>query len=292
MAKLNIGLRQAWRLCEMPHDERLALIAEGLPIILESARGFWAASRELKHRPREADVLSGFAEEEAAKILILMDLVRCPPKLASAKVGAIIRRFYEHLARLIYADAADWKPMHVAQLRQYVDSQRKAHYLEGSVGEYIVPNWNVSKRESQLYADIEAYEDGVPGWNAPNGFVSGLFPSFVPSALRAVEALSAVGIFKRPGLLATAEIFGQLEFKDAEHRGDADRLTEELLKRVIAEGLPTEAASNDHVNALYGSWQIPMYNLDFAQIDVPLSELEEERNALLYAEAGYSRYDH
>lgn len=285
MPRLNIGLRQARRLSHMAHDERLAFIAKGLPIILESARGFWIASREIKDRSREANVLAGFAEEEAAKILILMDIVRCPRKIVSSKVGTMVGLFYDHLARLIYAEAVDWKPMHVAQLREYVDMQRKAHYLEGSVGEYIVPNWNVARRESQLYADIEAYEDEVPGWNAPSG-TAYLFPSFVPSVMRLVEALSAVGVFTGPGVAATAEIFGQLEFKDAEHHGDEERLTEQLFTRLVAENLTTEAASQDHVGELYRTWQLPMYNLEFKMVDVPLEELERERDGLLWAEIG------
>lgn len=290
MARINIGLRQAWRLCQLPHRDRLALIADGLPIILESARGFWSASLQLKDRPREAEVLSGFAREEAAKVLILLDMVRCPPSLVPSKAGAIIGWFYDHLARLIYAKAASWKPMHVTQLQEYVNSERKAHYLEGYVGEYIVPNWSLSSRERLLYADIEACEDEVPAWNKPIGYDSGL-PTFIPSVLRISEALSAVGVFSMPGVIATAEIFGQLEFRDSQGPSDAERLTEELLKRLIAENLPTKDATNNTFSELYRAWQLPMYNLDFNVINVPLAELEEERDALLAAEAGYDPQD-
>ena len=286
MARLNFGLRQAKLLCRMPTKERLDLIADGLPIILESARGFWNASGQLADKPREADVLEGFAEEEAAKILILMDVVRCPSKLIPQKIGSVVGNFYDHLARLIYAEAQGWKPMHVSQLREYVDSERKAHYLEGNMGEYILPNWNVASRESLLYADIEAYEDGVPQWNKPTSYVSGL-PRFAPTVLQVVEALSAVGIFSRKGLDATAEIWGQLEFRDTESHADTRRLTEQLLKRLILEGLPSETATQEDVNILYESWQMPMYHLDFKLIDVPLAELQERRDAIMWAEAGY-----
>jgi hypothetical protein len=286
MARLNIGLRRAKLLCQVPTKERLDLIAEGLPIILESSLGFWRASAQLPDNPREAQVLEGFAEEEAAKILILMDAVRCPLKLIPEKIGVIVANFYDHLARLIYAEAQGWKPMHVSQLREYVDLERKAHYLEGCVGEYIVPNSNVTMRESLLYADIEAYEDGVPRWNKPTSYVSGL-PRFTPTALRVAEALSALGAFSRRGLNATADIWGQLEFRDKQTFADAERLTQQLLKRLVEEGLPSEAATDDDVRALYGSWQMPMYHLDFKSIDVPLAELLEERDAIMWAETGY-----
>lgn len=41
----DIGLHQAKRLCQLPEKERLIFIAEGLPIILDSAQGFWKASQ-------------------------------------------------------------------------------------------------------------------------------------------------------------------------------------------------------------------------------------------------------
>ena len=122
----------------MPHSERLELISDGLPIILESAQGFWIASEQLEACPREADVLETFAEEESAKILILMDIVRCPQGLIASKIGILVARFYDHLARLLYAEAQSWKPTDVSQLRNYIDEQRKAHYLEGLAGEYIL----------------------------------------------------------------------------------------------------------------------------------------------------------
>ena len=160
--KLAIGLGQARLLCQMAAAERLAFIAEGLPIILASALGFWEASRQLSDRPREANVLEGFATEEAAKILILMDAVRCPPKILPGKLGTIVSCFYDHLARLIYAEAVPWHPMNVAQLRDYVASKRKVHYVDGYVGEFIMPNWSLYLRESQLYVDVQSYEGGKP----------------------------------------------------------------------------------------------------------------------------------
>lgn len=281
---LGIGLGQAHRLCQMPHDKRLAFLAEGLPIILESARGFWEASRKLNGMPREAEVLEGFAAEEAAKILILLDAVRCPKKLIPSKMGTIVGWFYDHLARLIYADAMTWKPMHVTQLREYVETHRKAHNVEGLVGEYILPNWTIYERESRLYADIEAHDDDTIGWNKPTGIDYGM-PWHNVRALELAEAMSALGLFTKKGLKATSEIWGQVEFKGDESHIDAERLTQQLLQRLIAEKLPSDAASQKHVDALYG-WQLPMYDFDFRPIHVSLEELKAEQERLLWQEMG------
>ncbi|MEJ6785613.1 hypothetical protein [Aminobacter sp. Piv2-1] len=62
--------------------------------------------------------MEGFAEEEAAKALILMDIVRCPPALLAERMRPMLGWFYNHLARLIYAKAADCKPVDTTMLQE------------------------------------------------------------------------------------------------------------------------------------------------------------------------------
>ena len=281
----NIGLHQAQRLCLMSQDKRLAFLAEGLPIILSSAQSLWRGSRKLhKEMPREAGVLYGFAQEEAAKVLIFMDAVRCPSHLIASKMGAIVKWYYDHLARLIYAEACSWRPGDIAELRKYVDLSRKTHDLEGYVGEYIVPNWNLYKRESRLYADIDADESGGLTWSNPLKRAFTLFPTrHPPISLLLAEAMAVLGIFTFAGLKATSEIWGQVKFSDKEGRSDARRLTRELVDRLSEEGLPSDKETQQHVSTL-DDWQLPMYNLDFKMIPVSLEELEAARKAERRAE--------
>ena len=282
---LKIGLGQARRLCQMAQDERLAFLGEGLPIILSSAQNLWRGSRKLgKEMPREADVLQGFAEEEAAKALILMDAVRCPRLLIASKMGAIVGWFYDHLARLIYAEACSWRPGDVEELREYVDSSRKTHYLEGYVGEYIVPNWNLYERERRLYGDIEADESGELAWSNPlESAYTFDTEAFKPKSLILAEAMAVLGIFTLTGLKATSEIWDQVEFAEQQGPADGRRLTRELVNRLIQEELPGEKATDEHVRTLFRFWQLPMYNLDFKKIPVSLEELEEEREHQLWS---------
>lgn len=287
MAKrVGIGLKQASTLANMPFDERLAFISEGLPLILASAQGLWNAVIKLERGSREFDIMEGLASEEAAKVLILMDIVRCPAKLAPGRLGKLVSRFYDHLTRILYAEACDWRPVDTKDLRSYVDRERKAHCLEGYAGEYIVPNWHMYRRESQMYVDIAVYEDGSPNWSTPvsTGITSFSRP---PSALVVAEAMSALGMFQVPGLKAISQVWGALEFSMDESCQDAERMTEALVTRLIAEKLPNEDATQEHVQALYRHWQLPMYGLEFAMMEVPLEDLEAERDAQLWAEAGY-----
>lgn len=203
---LGIGLRQARKLCQMPHIQRLEFLSEGLPLIHGSARSLWEACRKLaKKKPREASVLQGLAEEEAAKVLILMDAVRCPKSRIDSKLGTIISWFYDHLARLIYVESVGWKPTGVKELQAYVDTHRKAYELVGYAGEYIVPNWKLYMRESLLYVDVEADEDGKLSWGDPVGQHS-YFLTDPPPVLQLVEAMELAGLFSLEGLRATSEI--------------------------------------------------------------------------------------
>ncbi len=288
--RIPFGNHRAGVLCNMARPAQLDLLAEGLPIILASAQGFWNASVQLADHSREARVLEGFCEEECAKIMILMDLVRCPKKLASNRVGKLTSIFYDHLGRLIYAEAQSWRPVNVAQLREYVDRSREGHSLEGYAGEYIVPNWNRYSRESTLYADIEVHEDGAPHWNHPTQLGS-IALGFPPPVLGLVEAMSALGLFGRRGLQAVADIWNQLEFVKEENFEDSRRLTGELFDRLEAEQLVTEAATERHASAIVNSWQMPMYNLEFREIAMKLSDLKAQQEAMLWAEIGYERGD-
>ncbi|MET4072632.1 hypothetical protein ABID58_007461 [Bradyrhizobium sp. S3.2.6] len=285
----DIGLHQARRLCQLDDAERLAFIAEGLPVILRSAQGFWVAAEKLQAHSREAKVLENYADEEAAKILILIDAVRCPPKLIASRLNKIVGWFYNHLARLIYAEAVLWKPTHLAELREYVDRQRHGHYLEGHAGEYIAPNWAIYQRESLLYADVEAYQDGTLEWSAPRDPPYGYFGSFRPRALLVAEAMEQVGMFATAGLKAVSAIWGSLEYREKEDHHDGKKLTEQLLTRLHAEGLILDTANAEHAGTLYNEWQIPMYNLEFSLISVSLEELEAEQEREFWSMVGDPR---
>ncbi|MET4666706.1 hypothetical protein [Sphingomonas sp. PvP056] len=274
---------------DMSQSARLDFVAEGLTIILSSARSFWNAAEKLPDNPREASVLEGFATEESAKALILLDLVRCPPSKIDERIGRIIKNFYSHLARLIYANAQSWRPVNVAQLQEYVDSKRQSHNLEGGMSEYILPNWATYSRESMLYADIEQHEDSEPQWRDPTRFSrAGIHTR--PFALTLVEALDAVGVFSRAGLEATSKIWGNVDFLANEHSGHVQDLTGQLAKRLDAEGLVSETANNDHVRWFYDRWQMPMYNLDFKLIPVSLDQLKSDREAAYWSEIGYDHH--
>jgi hypothetical protein len=144
--------------------ERLRLIGEGLPVLLTSAQELADAEKQLpREHQRARAILIGQAEEEAAKILILLDAVRCPPRWQN-ELNRTLSNFYNHLARLIYAAASGWHAATLPELARYVDHDRTSHYLDGQYGpEFLFRNNLLDKREAfstQIWSTKTALSSG------------------------------------------------------------------------------------------------------------------------------------
>lgn len=144
----------------------------------------------------------------------------------------------------------------------------------------------MARRESILYADIEAYENDALVWNMPYRLQNQYGFDYRPAVLDTVDALFALGAFTETGLKIISEIWGQVEFQESEDHQDVQTLTKLMLNRFIEADIPLERAHQKHVSALYHSWQMPMYNLEFKLINVPLEELQLERAAMARSEYG------
>jgi hypothetical protein len=274
----EIGLRKARALCNMSVADRMAFVAEGLPILFESAQSLARASEALTGRSRESEILDHHSQEECAKALILVDLMRCPANLMAARTGPMIQWFYDHLARLIYAEAQGWRPVTAADLQTYIDRERKSHYLEGEYGEYILPNSTLFRRESVMYADVAADDDGTLQWLAPEGMSSG-FGYLKPMAFQIADALSALGVFTLAGVKILHDVWGATPITPATRWEITFENHKPLLEALQRASLCTDRASQDHVNTIANFWQMPMYGMDFREIEVPLEELWAAQDA-------------
>lgn len=291
MRSPQIGLRQAKRLSNMTPYRRRAFISEGLNIIHASAQSFWESARALSARPREAEILEDFAAEEAAKILILLDVFRAPAEQQSTVLGSQLKRLYDHHARLLYVDATWWKPMHRAQLQDYLDHARRSHVVDGPVGEFIMPHGPTYERERKLYADVVAYEDDEVHWNDPVSFRSRVQMAFVDYAPRIVSLVSGMkrlGVFSEDGLDAIAATWGEKEFRDEDGLPKARSLSHRMLVRLEELGRVSEDATAVDGGLVLDAWPFPMWNMDLGRIDVPLNELQAEQDQALWAESGES----
>lgn len=277
--------RKVATLGSMSGAERLRLIAEGLPVLLASAQELADAE---KHLPREHQraraILIGQAEEEAAKILILLDAVRCPPKLQK-ELSRTLSNFYKHLARLIYAAASSWHAARLSELARYVDHERTSHYLDGPYGpEFLFRNDLLDEREGFLHADL-IDRDGDLEWQEPGPRFGGLpiehdlLGSNVPRfhALPLVEALSRANMLTPEGVKAVARVWQPLVLDDQLHYSEIEALNRQTLETLDGLGYLSKAAEED-VRRIMG-WQWPMYSLELSKISVTKDAIRRERDA-------------
>lgn len=284
----DIGMKRGKLMGQLTPSQQLDLIAEGLPILLKSADELLSAAEALEDHPRSAAILIGQSTEELSKILILMDIVRCPPNVRGALIGRMFDWFYDHLPRLLYAEAQGWRPMTVDQLQSYVDGSRNSHDIDGYAGEYIMPNSTLFARENRLYADIIAYEDGKPVWSEPSDWMPArAFQSTRTSIWMVAKALNDFGAFSRSGLDHVSNVWGTTDFAgEMDCHATPRSLTKLMLERLISSKLVSDNAQPKQVQDLYTHWQVPMYRLDFKPIQVSLEDLKAAQDAALWQEIG------
>lgn len=279
----QIGQKQLGALVNLPMAKRLDHIAAGLPVLLSSAETLYAAREAVGATGRIGQILRGHAREEAAKIIILLDYVRCPPGLsecAQRQLGV----FYDHGSRLIYAQACGWKPVDIDMLRGYVDDRRVSHYVEGDYGEYILPNWELYMREARLYADLTRTDSGELTWNDPDAWADELdIFGYAPTVLSVARSLSRAGAFTRNGLQIVHDVWKATAFRSTEDHSRSTSLIQETLKRLIEKGLPKDDATDDDTRVIYSNWQMPMYDIDTKARIADLETLRAEQASQLDA---------
>ncbi|MGH1558872.1 hypothetical protein ACRAWD_16640 [Caulobacter segnis] len=75
--------------------------------------------------------------------LILVDIARSPETLKASRIGPMMAAFYNHLARMIYAEARSWKLDLRRSSAGDVDSRRPTLGLKGDDGDYSLSNLTV-----------------------------------------------------------------------------------------------------------------------------------------------------
>ena len=113
-------------LCQFRDARLFEEVATGIQHIVEVTHRLDAAAHKLSsgEKHHAARIMGNLAEEEAAKALILMDAVRCPPERQNEK-SRTLGYFYDHLAKGIYAEACGWRPANFADVTRYVEQDRQ-----------------------------------------------------------------------------------------------------------------------------------------------------------------------
>jgi len=263
-------------------DVRLfRVVAEGIPLIVKNAVDLDETARRLHQEEeyRASEVIRGFAEEEAAKVLILIDLVRCPYDWEQR--AEIAKRFYGHIAKQIYAMTCSSPGItSFKELCEFVERELRPYYLDGPNSvDWIFPNSIAAEREQRLYVDsVQDITDeaGDYHWRVPPTSLFNSPKYQTPDCVTLCQALSEAGAKSTDGLAVIASIWRGFEPTPEMGRKELGDLIKATLKRLAEAGLnELDEVLRDFVVA---SWPFPMWPLEMKESRRKPQELEELRD--------------
>ena len=255
-------------------------VSEGIGHIIENADRLDSSALLLssKGEHRTSSIISGFAEEEAAKVLILMDAVRCPRFCQKLRV-VTLKRFNDHLSKRIYAEACWWRPSNYRDLIRYVDESRKSHEIDGPNDyDWILGNSILSRRAGEIYVDYVrdfTEENGKRSWQSP--FLDGIKGSYItPRCLDVVKALERAGATTPGGIEIVADTWRGFNSEPSTTSSYVCRTTLSMLHRLNRSGL----LPDDYCDIAYKSldcWPFPMWSVDMKMLRVDINQIRQER---------------
>jgi len=245
--------------------ELFAELAQGLRLSYENAQRTMAdvAAVAGQKRFRAAEILQNVANEEAAKALMLIDVVRCPRK-AEQQRARQFTYFTDHLPKGIYTSVCEIRPHSFAKVRAWVERERKQFYLDGPTGtDWVFTNQITTSREQAMYVDY-VFAEGNYWWHDPATHDTNLFAGsgFMPSSVvRLTAALHDAGAFSAASLAVIAEIWRPVEIRDDLSIHDLRRLNVATLEALDQKGLFIDPG-REALGLIVNGWIFPLYPLD------------------------------
>ena len=265
------------RLMQLTQPQRLDRLAEGLGLIaehVEKLRGDVVYLGEAG-RTRGLAVLSAQSEEEAAKALILLDLVRMDRRDNEA-VGRQIGRFYNHLARCIYASMAHMRPAEFREVRELVETMRPSLYLDGPNDvDWIFRNQLLADREDSVYVDF-VHDDEGDRWSTPAAYDEVRF-AYLTDVQDLVVSLHRLGCTSRGGLDVIAEAWTAQKITDETHWQEVAAVNRGIVAELTAKDLASADVTPQDMVRVIEHWTFPLSGLDLSEKKVTRAELEAKR---------------
>ena len=273
-------------LCQRAEPDFLEEVSAGIHLIIESVNELCSASQKLRktRSHRSGRILQNLAKEEADKVLILVDSVRCPREKREER-SRTLGYFYNHLAKGIYVEICNWKPANFAEVADGVQPMRRQYYLDGPTGiDWIFPNRIVQKREDDLYVGYvrNDSEDGGSGecyWKTQNvaDSIDETLPFLhrhTPQAIGLVRALHETNATKPEGLAIVADVWRSIDIRPDMRFTELEELNHCTLKMMKERGVLGEA-SDDACTTVRRLWTFPLWPLDLRECKVKKEELLE-----------------
>lgn len=264
------------------------MLIEGLTRIGESV-GVMAREIELAddaEAPTAARVLRNVCREEAGKFLLLLDLYRMP-KISQGQMSTHLHRAGDHLAKLLYAQMADFAIGDRREMSRAIETYRASHYLDGPNDvDWIWRNELLAEREGALYTDLVDMEGDLEWWTP--GDLSWVT---VPKSILLVQALAGTGVVSKEGFQALRDAWVDFDHESDSRWDDWSSRTKTVLEGLSDDVVPDPDTWGSHASFAVQEWPMPLIGFDLSKREVGLEELSRARDAkyeaFLRAEYGY-----
>ena len=243
--------------------------------------------------------MHGFADEEAAKVLVLVDYVRCPRNLAQQRLQ-VLKRFHGHVAKRIHAEVCEYPGIaSFRELRDLVERECRPWYLDGPNGfDWIFPNPIMEKRERGLYVDYvrdmttSGAGVGECFWIGPAPALP-VFSRYQASAcVTLVRLLRETGAFSTDGLAEIANVWRGFVPAPETDRGELQKLIVKTLRQLV---LRSGTVDEDAKRFIVSHWPFPLWSLRMEEprldeVDLDLLR-EEQTRAVEWLEVTLAKRD-
>ncbi len=261
-------------------------LSDGMALIVDNAARLENTACRL-HRDgdlRASEIMCGFAEEEAAKFLILIDFVRCPRDFDGRE--PILRRFYGHVAKRIYAMTCSYPRIaSFGELSELVERECRPWYLDGPNGiDWIFRNDISAEREQAMYVDyVRDVTDEAGGyfWLAPDDQPSLSSEYTAPECVKLIQALAEAGAGSADGLAEIAAVWRGFKPEPGTDRECLRGLIVDTLDRLA---FHYNAVDEPSAQLIVWHWSFPMWPLAMKErrpADRDLDSLREERQHII-----------
>lgn len=228
-------------------------------------------------RTRGAEILRLAAEEEASKVLILLDAIRCPRRLLQAEFSRHLQSFNDHLAKGIYAQYCHLNFPTFRDVRQWIDLERKEYYLDGPNDiDWIFYNDILRRREETIYVDFVESE-GQHHWHDPNRLDRMVEPFHMtphnPVNIL-VKALNTSGFLEPAALEVIAQTWRPITIDDEFAWHEVRKLNRDTLQAIRQKDL-LKTDDDQVLNSIANKWLYPLYPLDLRKEGVDKGELKQ-----------------
>ena len=221
---------------------------------------------------RGCRVLKYLMEEEAAKVLILMDYVRLP-QAEHEKCSRQLKYFYDHFVRCLYAESCTIRPANWAEVCTWVEQRTPSLYLDGPNDvDWIFRNDLIQQRETALYVDYVALDDDRR-WFGPrqmDGLADWDLPPLIAELLLSMKTLE---LFKIEMLQYIHEVWSSVAMTPEFHWGKIEEINRSVVEKALSSLPDRSEAHNRNANIVVDLWCFPLGHLDLRMVPIDESEL-------------------